>query len=161
MLITTSRKPSGRTRSFCQSLSHVLNAKYVNRGKMSFRDVLVRSWELGFQKIALVSQIKGNPSKIEIYDEKGEMLLFLKITVSLLNLKGKVNSDAISIRCEIEELKNPLMDILNIPESKEHSNKNIIWVKEGEGENKAILECYDKDGSTRDPKIYVKSWRFE
>ena len=126
---------------------------------MSFRDVLLKSATLGFQKTALVSQIKGNPSKIEIYNEKGELLLFLKITVSLLNLKGKINSDALSIRCEIEELKDPLTDILEIPE--ENSNKNLIWVKTGEGENKAILEFYDKEGSIRDPRIYVKNWRFK
>lgn len=159
MLITTSRKPSSRTRSFCQDLSHVLNAKYVNRGKMSFREVLLKSATLGFQETAVVSQIKGNPSKIEIYNESGDLLLFLKITVSLLNLKGKINSDAISIRCEIEELKDPLMDILKIPE--ENSNKNLIWVKTGEGENKAIIEFYDKEGSIRDPRIYVKNWRFK
>ena len=159
MLITTSRKPSGRTRSFCQDLGHVLNAKYVNRGKMSFRDVLIKSASLGFQKTAIVSQIKGNPSKIEIYNENNEMLLFLKITASLLNLKGKVNSDALSIRCEIEELKNPLIDILDIPEG--NSTRNFIWVKKGEGENKAMLEFYDNDGSIRDPRIYVKSWRFK
>ena len=159
MLITTSRKPSSRTRSFCQDMSHDLNAKYVNRGKMSFRDVLVKATSSGFQKIAIVSQIKGNPSKIEIYDEKGELLLFLKITVSLLDLKGKINSDALSIRCEIEELKDPLTDILKIPE--ENSDKNLIWVKAGEGENKAILEFYDKEGSIRDPRIYVKNWRFK
>ncbi|OEC87431.1 MULTISPECIES: Brix domain-containing protein [Methanobacterium] len=159
MLITTSRKPSSRTRSFCQDLSHVLNAKYVNRGKMSFRDVLLKSAALGFHETAVVSQIKGNPSKIEIYNENSELLLFLKITVSLLNLKGKINSDALSIRCEIEELKNPISDILKIPYG--NSNKNLIWVKKGEGENKAIIEFYDKEGSVRDPRIYVKNWRFK
>ncbi len=159
MLITTSRKPSSRTRSFCQNLSHVLNAKYVNRGKMSFRDVLLKSATLGFQETAVVSQIKGNPSKIEIYNKNSELLLFLKITVSLLNLKGKINSNALSIRCEVAELKNLLIDILNIPEG--NSDRNLIWVKKGEGDNKAIIEFYDKDGSIRDPRIYVKSWRFK
>ena len=126
---------------------------------MSFRDVLVKAASSGFHKIAIISQIKGNPSKIEIYDEKGEILLFLKITVSLLNLKGKVNADALSMRCEIEELKKPLINILNIPEDK--GNRNIIKIQEGEGENKAIIEFYDKEGSIRDPRIYVKNWRFE
>ena len=161
MFITTSRKPSSRTRSFCQSLSHALNAKYENRGKMSFRDVLIKATSSGFQKILIVSQIKGNPSRIEIYDTDGKLLLFLKVTVALLDLKGKINSNYLSLRCEIDELKNPLIDILGIPESKENSNKNLIWVKEGEGENEAIFEFYDKDGSTRDPRIYVKNWRFE
>ena len=126
---------------------------------MSFRDVLLKSVTLGFQETAVVSQIKGNPSKIEIYDEKGELLLFLKITVSLLDLKGKINSDALSIRCEIEELKDPITSILKIPG--ENSDKNLIWVKAGEGENKAIIEFYDKEGSIRDPRIYVKNWRFK
>ncbi|MEN6552991.1 MAG: ribosomal biogenesis protein [Methanobacterium sp.] len=126
---------------------------------MSFRDVLLKSATLGFHETAVVSQIKGNPSKIEIYNENSELLLFLKITVSLLNLKGKINSDALSIRCEIEELKNPISDILKIPDG--NSNKNLIWVKKGEGENKAIIEFYDKEGSVRDPRIYVKNWRFK
>ncbi len=126
---------------------------------MSFRDVLLKSAALGFQETAVVSQIKGNPSKIEIYDENNELLLFLKVTVSILNLKGKINSDKLNIRCEIEELKNSLTDILKIPEG--DSNKNLIWIKKGEGENKAIIEVYDKEGSIRDPRIYVKNWRFK
>ena len=161
MFITTSRKPSGRTRSFCQSLSHALNAKYENRGKMSFRDVLVKASSSGFQKILVVSQIKGNPSRIEIYNADGKLLLFLKITAALLDSKDKINPDNLRLRCEIEGLKNRLIDILDIPESKGGSNKNLIWIKEEEGENKAIFEFYDKDGSIRDPRIYVKNWRFE
>ena len=45
---------------------------------MGFREVLLKSATLGFQETAVVSQIKGNPSKIEIYNEKGDLLLFLK-----------------------------------------------------------------------------------
>ena len=128
---------------------------------MSFRDVLVKMASSGFHKIAIVSQIKGNPSRIEIFDTEGKLLLFLKITVALLDSKGKINPDDLSMKCEIEELKNPLIDILDIPEGKKDSNKNLIWIKEGEGENKAIFEFYDKEGSIRDPRIYVKNWRFK
>lgn len=160
MFITTSRKPSGRTRSFCQSLSRALNAEYVNRGKMSFRDVLVKAGSSGYEKIAVVSQIKGNPSRIEIFDEDGKILLFLKITMSLSNLKGRIYPDKLSLRCEIDDLKEPFMNILDIPESNE-KNDNLIWIKKGEGDNKALIEFYDKDGLLRDPKIYVKNWRFE
>lgn len=160
MFITTSRKPSGRTRSFCQSLSRALNTTYVNRGKMSFRDVLVKASDSGFEKIAIVSQIKGNPSRIEIFDKNGEILLFLKISMALLDLKGRINPDKFSIRCEIDDLTKTFIDILDIPES--HGKKeNLIWIKEGDEDNKALIEFYDKDGSLRDPKIYVKNWRFE
>ncbi len=158
MFITTSRKPSAKTRSFCQSLSRALNSKYVNRGKMSFRDVLIKASQSGFQKIALVSQVKGNPSRIEIYNDKGEILLTLYVSGSLSNLKGKIDSDKLSIRSEIDDLKKSLSDILNIPESHENMN-NILWIKKGKGENKATLEFYDKEGKLIDPKIYIR--RFE
>jgi U3 small nucleolar ribonucleoprotein protein IMP4 len=160
MFITTSRKPSGRTRSFCQSLSRALNTTYVNRGKMSFRDVLVKASDSGFEKIAIVSQIKGNPSRIEIFDKNGEIMLFLKISMALLDLKGRINPDRFSIRCEIDDLTKTFIDILDIPESHEKTD-NLIWIKKDTGDNKALIEFYDKHGSLRDPKIYVKNWRFE
>nr|WP_054858375.1 hypothetical protein [Methanobacterium formicicum] len=43
MLITTSRKPSQRTRIFCRGLERTLNARSVNRGKMSLRDVFLKA----------------------------------------------------------------------------------------------------------------------
>jgi len=159
MFITTSRKPSAKTRSFCQSLSRALNSKYVNRGKMSFRDVLIKASQSGFQKIAVVSQMKGNPSRIEIYNEKGEILIILYISGVLLNLKGRIDSDKLSIRSEIDDLKKRLIKVLDIAEDNEKRNTNILWIRKGKGENKATLEFYDKHGSLIDPKIYVR--RFE
>ncbi|MGF7118228.1 Brix domain-containing protein [Methanobacterium oryzae] len=161
MFITTSRKPSSRTRSFCQSLSRALNTAYVNRGKMSFRDVLVKASDSGYEKIAIVSQIKGNPSRIEIFDKNGEIRLFLKISMALFDLNGRVNPDKLRLRCEIDDLTDTFMDILDIPKSQEKTDNNLIWIKKGDGENKALIEFYDKDGFMRDPKIYVKNWRFE
>ena len=157
MFITTSRKPSSKTRTFCQSLSRVLNAAYTNRGKMSFRDVLIKA--SGFKIIAVVSQVKGNPSRIEFYNQKGEILLTLYITAAILNLKGRINPDKTVLRCEIDELKQKLLDILEINEDQGSSNENIIWVKKGEGDIKAIFEFYGSAGSMVNPKIYVR--RFE
>ncbi len=157
MFITTSRKPSSKTRTFCQSLSRVLNATYANRGKMSFRDVLIKA--SGFKIIAVVSQVKGNPSRIEFYNQKGEILLTLYITEAILNLKGRINPDKTVLRCEIDELKQKLLDILEINEDQGSSNENIIWVKKGEGDIKAIFEFYGSAGSMVNPKIYVR--RFE
>jgi len=153
MFITTSRKPSAKTRTFCQSLSRALNAAYTNRGKMSFRDVLIRA--SGSKIIAVVSQVKGNPSRIEFYNQKGEVLLTLYITEAISNLKGKINPDKLTLRCEIEELTKQLSHILEISDDKE----NLIWVKKGEGDNEAVFEFYGKDGSMVNPKIYVR--RFE
>ncbi|MGB9938115.1 MAG: ribosomal biogenesis protein [Methanobacterium sp.] len=157
MFITTSRKPSSKTRTFCQSLIRALNAEYTNRGKMSFRDVLIKASE--FNIIAVVSQVKGNPSRIEFYDKKGELLLTLYITESILDLKGRINTDNLTLRCEVDELTSKLLDILEIDECTDNSCKNIIWVRKGKEEGEAIIEFYGKDGMMVNPKIYVR--RFE
>jgi U3 small nucleolar ribonucleoprotein protein IMP4 len=135
----------------------VLNAAYANRGKMSFRDVLIKASD--FKIIAVVSQVKGNPSRIEFYNQKGEILLTLYITEAVLNLKGRINPDKIVLRCEIDELTPKLLDILEINEDQGSSNENLIWVKKGEGDIKAIFEFYGSYGSMVNPKIYVR--RFE
>ena len=157
MLITTSRKPSAKTRTFCQSLSRALNAEYINRGKMSFRDVLIKSSE--FKRFAIISQMKGNPSRIEFYDKSGEILLILYIRESILNLKGRINPHQLTLRCEIDELKLPLLNVLEIEENHKESNKNLLWVKDGQGDFKAVFEFYGSEGSLVDPKIYIR--RFE
>ena len=157
MFITTSRKPSAKTRTFCQSFSRALNADYTNRGKMSFRDVLIKA--SGSKIIAIVSQVKGNPSRIEFHNEEGEILLTLYITEAVLNLKGRINSDKLTLRCEIEELNKKLLDILEITENHVDSTQNLIWVKKGEGNNDAVIEFYGIEGSIVNPKIYVR--RFE
>jgi U3 small nucleolar ribonucleoprotein protein IMP4 len=157
MLITTSRKPSAKTRTFCQSLSRALNAEYINRGKMSFRDVLIKASE--FNRFAIISQMKGNPSRIEFYDKNGEILLTLYIRESILDLKGRIYPHQLTLRSEVEELKLPLLNVLEIKENHEGSIKNLLWVKEGQGDFKAVFEFYGNNGLLINPKIYVR--RFE
>ncbi|WP_052332223.1 hypothetical protein [Methanobrevibacter arboriphilus] len=67
MLISTSRKPSSKTRAFCKNLSHALDTDYVNRGKMSMRELQLKSNSLGLDNIVLVYEMKGNPSKITFF----------------------------------------------------------------------------------------------
>jgi len=157
MFITTSRKPSAKTRTFCQSLSRALNADYTNRGKMSFREILIKASK--FKIIALVSEIKGNPSRIEFYNQKGEILLTLYITAAILDLNGRINSDKLTLRCEIDELKGKLLDILEIKEDGGSSNENLLLIKKGEKGSCAIFEFYGSDGSVVNPKIYVRRFK--
>src|SRR5664280_84417 len=108
MLITTSRKPSQRTRSFCKSIVRVLNSSYINRGKMSIRDVLIKSSELGYDEIAVVSEMKGNPSRIDFLDSEGEINLSLEVTVGIpnsnANSKSRVKSENLKLNSEVPEL---------------------------------------------------------
>jgi hypothetical protein len=69
LLITTSRKPSRRTRRFCRELSAVLPLSlYVNRGKASLRTIAERAVADGYSRVLVVGETKGNPSLIRVLD---------------------------------------------------------------------------------------------
>lgn len=162
MLITTSRKPSQRTRSFCKSLNRVLKSEYTNRGKMSIRDVLLKSSESGFNKTAIISETKGNPSKIDFYDKKGDILISLDVTVSVPVSKGRVKKSDLAFRCEVDDLSNlgeKLVETLDIPKCRDDSKQeNILLLKKGDSEKKAVLKFYDSNGEDTGPRIYIKNW---
>lgn len=125
---------------------------------MNIRDILRQADDLGFEKIAIISEIKGNPSRMTFYDKRGERLLSLHITVAFLESKGRIKKDDLSIRCDVDDLRE-LVEILNIPLNTGKSNSNIIWIKRGKRDKKAVIEFYDDAGIQINPKIYVKDWR--
>ena len=81
MLISTSRKPSQKTRTFCKNFSHAFGYDYTNRGKSSLRDLLIKAKQLGHDRLVLVYQIKGNPSKLTFYDLEANEKLELLVSV--------------------------------------------------------------------------------
>ena len=85
MLISTSRKPSQKTRTFCKNFSHAFGFDYTNRGKSSLRDLLIKAKQLGHDSLVLVYQIKGNPSKLTFYDLEANEKLALLVSVNTTN----------------------------------------------------------------------------
>jgi len=77
MLISTSRKPSQKTRKFCKNFAHATDSTSVNRGKMNMRELLLRALDEDEVNLAIVNEIKGNPSRITFYSNKGEELLIV------------------------------------------------------------------------------------
>jgi len=63
IVITTSRKPSQKTRSFVKDLGRVLNVEILNRGKTPLKEILK-----SYNKVILVGEYKGNPGKLLYYD---------------------------------------------------------------------------------------------
>ncbi len=115
MLISTSRKPSQKTRKFCKNLAHATGFTSVNRGKMNMRELLLKALELEEINLAVVNEIKGNPSKITFYSNKGEVLLAILISVSLdNNEKLNMAPSQLKIVSGVERL-NVLSDILGLP----------------------------------------------
>ncbi|MCL2142420.1 MAG: hypothetical protein FWH46_06080 [Methanimicrococcus sp.] len=72
MLLTSSRKPSFKTKILCKKLALFFDAPYMNRGKMSFSEVL----EQGNGRILLVAgDYHGNPGSLSFYDANGKPFL--------------------------------------------------------------------------------------
>jgi U3 small nucleolar ribonucleoprotein protein IMP4 len=130
---------------------------------MSIRDVLIKSSELGYDEIAVISEMKGNPSKIDFLDAEGEINLSLDVTVGIpnsnANSKSRVKSENLQLHSEVPEL-DQIGNILNIPQFTEGSPlENLMVIKRAEGKDKALIEFYGSNGIETGPKIFVKDWR--
>jgi len=102
MILTTSRKPSQRTRSFVRDLERTLNLPYVQRGKLSLKDI----FEID-KHVLLIGEFKANPGTLVVYDVENERRLSSFISVKLQReICGEkiYNDDGIRIRIS-KELK--------------------------------------------------------
>ena len=113
MLISTSRKPSQKTRKFCKTLARVTDSTSVNRGKMNMRELLLKALEVDELNLAIVNESKGNPSKITFYSNKGEILLVILISVVLENEKLNMAPSKLKIVSNVKKL-DVLGDILDL-----------------------------------------------
>ncbi|NON62032.1 hypothetical protein, partial [Acidianus sp. RZ1] len=69
IVLTTSRYPSPRVRSFLKELNNVIPFSVkINRGKQNFESLIRSARKLGAKYLFLISSNKGNPEKIHIYE---------------------------------------------------------------------------------------------
>ena len=102
MILTTSRKPSQRTRSFVRDLERILNLPYVQRGKLSLKELFKMD-----KHILLIGEFKANPGMLVVYDVENERMLSSFVSVKLQReICGEKihNDDGIRIRIS-KELK--------------------------------------------------------
>lgn len=98
ILITTTRRPSRRTRSLVRDLYHVLpNSKRRNRGKMSLEDLNELALREGIDRVIVVATQRGNPSSLMFYEPTPALLK----PISVMKLNG------VSLRREITEKRAP------------------------------------------------------
>jgi U3 small nucleolar ribonucleoprotein protein IMP4 len=68
MLLTTSRRPTGRMRTFCRDLANSIpDVVRVNRGKMSLDGVAEKAIELEADRVVVVDRWRGGPGKINLF----------------------------------------------------------------------------------------------
>ncbi|CAB49198.1 ribosomal biogenesis protein [Pyrococcus abyssi] len=65
MLITTSHRPTRRTRSFGHDLERVFpNSLYMTRGKKTIQELLMEAYDRGYERLLIINVWKGNPLKM-------------------------------------------------------------------------------------------------
>lgn len=79
MLITTSRKPSAKTKTLCKLLSRIAGGRCIQRGKMGMQE-LVESAEGG--QLIVVGEYHGNPGELAFHDENGKLLFSVRFSES-------------------------------------------------------------------------------
>jgi U3 small nucleolar ribonucleoprotein protein IMP4 len=153
MLISTSRKPSQKTRKFCKNLAHATGSRSVNRGKMNMREILLKALELEEVNLAIVNEIKGNPSKITFYSNKGEILLAILIGATIDNDKMNIAPSQLKIVSEVKKL-DVLSDILDL-DLVYDAQDNYILVSKSD-DSVARINFINKFGEKIDFQINVK-----
>ena len=154
MLISTSRKPSQKTRKFCKNLARATGSTSVNRGKMNMRELLLKALEVDEFNLAIVNEIKGNPSKITFYSNKGEVLLVLLISITMDNReKLNIAPSQLKMVSSFDKL-NVLSDILDI-ELVDRAEDNFIIVSQDEN-LVAKINFVNKFGDKLNFQINVK-----
>lgn len=154
MLISTSRKPSQKTRKFCKNLAHATDSTSVNRGKMNMRELLLRALDEDEINLAIVNEIKGNPSRITFYSNKGEVLITVLISVTTTNERLNISPSKLKIVSEVQKL-NCLSDILGF-ELVDKAEENYINITDGYDDLIAKINFINKFGDKIDFQINIK-----
>jgi rRNA maturation protein Rpf1 len=81
-IITTSRKPPNRVRSFAKDVAFIFATKPLTRGKLSLEELIERL--NNDDKLLIIDCIKGNPSRIRVIDNKGKVAQILLKGVKLI-----------------------------------------------------------------------------
>ncbi|RLI11923.1 hypothetical protein DRO33_03285 [Candidatus Bathyarchaeota archaeon] len=177
IMITMSRRPTRIIRTFCNELAATLpGAVRVNRGKMSFEDIAEKAWEIGADRVILVTRWKGNPGKICLYKVGDEGLEAFPPLIYIYGIKlrrdmgiklGKVKSLAVSARPERRRLGKALAEFLDVPflePGEEEGDFDVVLKVRPDELRYAVMSFFrPSDGREVGPRIRVRHliWELE
>jgi U3 small nucleolar ribonucleoprotein protein IMP4 len=127
-IITTSRKPPNKVRSFAKDIAFIFATKPLTRGKFSLKDLIKKL--NNDDRLLIIDCKKGNPSRIRVIDKKGKVFQILLMGVKLIR--------------EMKEkpvFKNNIPMILNENEFSERISK-ILGLKLLKSIEDANSDCY-------------------
>lgn len=117
LLLTTSRRPTPRIRTFCRDLAcSIPNVVRINRGKLSLDGIVEKTLELNANQVIIVDRWKGGPGKIELFKIGQEGLVPVPPIMYVSSIK---------LRREFDRAKTKPVRSLIITTSSENSNEII------------------------------------
>lgn len=155
MLITTSRKPSPKTRQLCKTFTRIFSCECINRGKMSLRDVFIQSSNRGYNHTLIIHEYKGNPQQFTFYGIKGEELIHLEINVKLPSDRLQFNPESLTFKCDVKDLCF-LKEFLPLKAHYQDPESNYMWIKDTKKDYRAIIDFMDKKGHNCGFRIFIK-----
>lgn len=128
-MLTTSRRPTTRIRTFCRDLARFIpNVVRINRGKLNLDGIAENALEFKTDRIVIVNRWKGGPGKIELFQTGPEGLIPVPplIYVSGIRLQREFEAKAKPVRSltittppektpEVVKIARSLSSFLNIP----------------------------------------------
>ncbi len=163
LIITTSRKPSQKTRRFAQFLKHYFNFMYINRGKTSFNKIVNQVKQENVNKLLVITETKGNPSSINIYNtedyENPIFSIYLNVSLPQNNSKINVDSENIFIINKAKSL-NEINELFIPLKSQEKIKNNCIITRDyDKNDSIASVTFIDKKGEDTKYKVYIKGFK--
>ena len=169
-MITMSRRPTRIIRTFCNELAATLpGAVRVNRGKMSFEDIAEKAWEIGADRVILVTRWKGNPGKICLFRVGDEGLEPFPPLIYIYGIKlrrdmgvklGKIHELAVSARPERKRLGQALAEFLEAPfleEGTDLDDFDVVLKVKPDVERYAVMSFFrPSDGREVGPRVRVR-----
>jgi len=105
ILVTTSRRPSRRTRSFVKDLASVIpGGVRLTRGHLSYKELAVEAVTMNADRIIIIGERRGNPSILRIYKPLGVSGLKNIVTLIIRGVKLSREAGHSSVRVDAGRL---------------------------------------------------------
>jgi U3 small nucleolar ribonucleoprotein protein IMP4 len=120
---------------------------------MNMRELLLKALEVDEYNLAVVNEIKGNPSRISFFTNKGELIITILIGVTLDTEKTNIAPSQLKIVSEVKQL-NVLSEILDL-DLVDKAEDNYILISESD-DSVARIHFINKFGDRLNFQINVK-----
>jgi len=117
------------------------------------RELLLKALEVDEYNLAIVNEIKGNPSRISFFSNKGELLLTVLIGVTMDKEKTNIAPSQLKMVSEVENL-NVLSEILDL-DLVDKAEENYILISKSD-DSQARIHFINKFGDKLKFQINIK-----